>query len=168
MSPNTHTESIKTLQLPNDQLIPELLKMIRDGHTVTLPLRGNSMRPFLEDGRDKALLKGSGFVDIGDPVLAEVAPGRYVLHRIVGNTGPHYEIIVLRGDGNLRTESCHVDNIKARVAGFYRKGSNKLDSTSGLKWRIYSWWWMRLLPLRRYLLFILYPHIPARFKKKTR
>ena len=60
------------------------------------------------------------------------------------------------------------DNIKARVAGFYRKGSNKLDSTSGLKWRIYSWWWMRLLPLRRYLLFILYPHIPARFKKKTR
>ena len=99
MSPNTHTESIKTLQLPNDQLIPELLKMIRDGHTVTLPLRGNSMRPFLEDGRDKALLKGPGFVDIGDPVLAEVAPGRYVLHRIVGNTGPHYEIIVLRGDG---------------------------------------------------------------------
>ena len=164
MSPSTLTESIKTLQLPNDQLIPEILKMLHEGHTVTLPLRGNSMRPFLEDGRDKALLKRLGCVNVGDPVLAEVAPGHYVLHRIVKLSK---ERVILRGDGNLRTESCRRENLKATVGGFYRTGRKTLDSTDSLKWRIYSWWWMRLLPLRRYLLFILYPHIPARFKKKT-
>ena len=40
----------------NAQLLPEVVKMLNEGHTVTLPLKGYSMRPFLENGRDKALL----------------------------------------------------------------------------------------------------------------
>ena len=38
----------------NAQLLPEVVKMLNEGHTVTLPLKGYSMRPFLENGRDKA------------------------------------------------------------------------------------------------------------------
>ena len=153
---------IKTLQMANALLLPEVVRLLNEGHTVTLPLRGYSMRPFLENGRDKALLRKAGSINVGDPVLAEIAPGHYVLHRIVGITGEH---VTLRGDGNLGTEQCKLTDVKAIAIGFYRKGRATLDSTDSLKWRIYSWWWTRLLPLRRYLLFALHPHIPQRFKK---
>jgi hypothetical protein len=36
--------------------------------------------------------------------------------------------------------------------GFYRKNRKKLDRTDGWKWRTYSWLWMHLRPIRRYLL----------------
>ncbi len=155
---------IKTLQMANDQLLPEVIKILHEGHTVTLPLRGYSMRPFLEDGRDKALLKFVGQLFDGDVVLAEISPGHYVLHRIVGMDG---DKVTLRGDGNLNTEHCTTGDIKATAIGFYRKGRTKLDSTYGLKWRVYSWCWTRLLPIRRYLLFAMHPHIPNRFKSKN-
>ena len=61
---------------PNEQLIPEVISLIEQGHTVTLPLRGFSMRPFLEDNRDKALLTKPDRLKVGDPVLAEVRRGR--------------------------------------------------------------------------------------------
>ena len=59
----------------------------------------------------------------------------------------------LRGDGNLNTEHCRRENIHGIAEGFYRKGRNKLDSTSSRKWKVYSMIWTRLFPIRRYLLF---------------
>lgn len=141
----------KRIRIPNATLLPEVIQMIRQGHSVTLPLRGYSMRPFLEDGRDKALLVAPDNVGPSDAVLAEVAPGQYVLHRIVSMAGNR---VTLRGDGNLTDEHCALDNIKAKAIGFYRKGRHIPDSVTGHKWRIYSWWWTHLYPIRRYLLFI--------------
>ena len=60
--------------------------------------------------------------------------------------------VTLLGDGNLRTEHCKTEDIRASVEGFYRKGKEKLDRTDGKKWRAYSFIWMKLRPLRRYLL----------------
>ena len=148
--------------MANALLLPEVVKRLNEGHTVTLPLRGYSMRPFLEDGRDKALLCKPTAINIGDAVLAETFPGHYVLHRIIDIDG---QKVTLRGDGNINTEHCCLTDVKATAIGFYRKGRSQLDRTDGLKWRIYSWWWTRLLPFRRYLLFAMYPHIPNRFKR---
>ena len=138
---------MKEIQFANAVLIPEIIKLIDDGHTVTLRLKGFSMRPFLEDGRDKALLTVSP--KVGDPVLAEITPLHFVLHRIINIDG---EKVTLRGDGNLRNEECTLADIKGAVIGFYRKGREKLDRTDGKKWKIYSWFWTRLFPIRRYLL----------------
>lgn len=143
------------IRLANDKLLPEVTAMVNEGHTVTLPLRGFSMRPFLEDGRDKALLAKPTDVSVGDAVLAEVAPGRYVFHRLVKVEGDR---VTLRGDGNLGTESCRLSDIKAKGIAFYRKGRTTPDRIEGRKWRIYSYVWTRLLPIRRYLLFI-YRHL---------
>ena len=44
------------VQFANADLLPEVVTLLNEGHTVTLRLRGFSMRPFLEDNRDKALL----------------------------------------------------------------------------------------------------------------
>ena len=54
----------------NSELIPEVISLLEEGHTVTLPLRGYSMRPFLEDNRDKALLIRARDPKVGMPVLA--------------------------------------------------------------------------------------------------
>ena len=140
---------MKEIQFANAVLIPEIIKLIDDGHTVTLRLKGFSMRPFLEDGRDKALLTKPISPKVGDPVLAEITPLHFVLHRIINIDG---EKVTLRGDGNLRNEECTLSDIKGAVIGFYRKGREKLDRTDGKKWKIYSWFWTRLFPIRRYLL----------------
>ncbi len=140
---------VKEVQFANALLLPEVIKMLNEGHTVTLRLKGRSMRPFLEDNRDKALLKAVNGIKIGDPVLAEVSPDRYVLHRIVDIEG---DKVTLRGDGNIGIEQCHITDVKGMAIGFYRKGRDILDSTDDMKWKVYSWIWMRLLPVRRYLL----------------
>lgn len=148
------------MHLANEVFIPEIVKMLEEGHTVTLRLRGYSMRPFLEDNRDKALLALATDPKVGDAVLAEVAPRRYVLHRIIGIEGQH---VTLRGDGNTFEEHCQLSDVKGTVVGFYRKGRPKIDLTTGRKWKAYSYLWTRLYPIRRYLLFI-HRHL---FIKKT-
>ena len=158
-----HSETPITRQMPNHVFLPFVVERLKEGHTTTLPLRGRSMRPFLEDGRDKALLTLIDEPHVGDAVLAEITPGHFVLHRIIKMEESQ---ITLRGDGNLNNEYCTRDDLRAKAIGFYRKGRQTLDRTDGRKWRIYSWWWTRLYPIRRYLLFALHPHIPQRFKTK--
>lgn len=140
-----------TLQLPNAVLMPEVIRLLDEGHTVTLRLRGFSMRPFLENDRDKALFVKPQQIRVGDPVLAEVAPHHYVFHRIIAI---HGEEVTLRGDGNLQEEHCRLADVRGTVVGFYRKGRKRLDPIDGWKWRVYSWVWTRLFPVRRYLLAI--------------
>lgn len=141
----------RDLLLSNAEFLPEVVKLLEEGHTVTLRLRGFSMRPFLEDNRDKALIKQATAIQIGDPVLAEIAPRRFVLHRIVNINGNQ---VTLLGDGNLTPEYCTTKDVKGTVIGFYRKGRSRIELVSGRKWRMYSWIWMRLRPVRRYLLAI--------------
>ena len=140
---------LKEVELANAVLLPEIVNLMKEGHTVTLRLKGFSMRPFLEDNRDKALLTQATNPKVGDPVLAEISPKHFVLHRIIAIDGDH---VTLRGDGNLNTEHCSLKDVHGAVIGFYRKGRSKLDRTDGKKWLIYSAIWTHLFPLRRYLL----------------
>ena len=155
----------KVMYFPNDVFIPfvlEELKQVPD-KTAVINLRGNSMRPFLKNERDKAVLAlPKGPCQKGDAVLAEVSPKHFVLHRIVNIDG---DKITLRGDGNLGDEHCLASDIRAKAVGFLRKGRTTPDLTTGRKWRLYSWFWTRLYPIRRYLLFALHPHIPQALKK---
>lgn len=148
----THSDNkirVVEMQFANALLLPEIIKLLNEGHTVTLQLRGFSMRPFLEDNRDKALLTKAVNFQVGDAVLAEIGHKHYVLHRVVKISGDE---VTLRGDGNLGVERCKKEDVKAFVIGFYRKGRKKLDKTNSMKWRFYSMVWMGLLPIRRYLL----------------
>ena len=139
----------KGVKFENKTFFPIIIEEINRGHSVTINLKGRSMRPFLESDRDKAVLTRVGELRVGDPVLAEIQPGFYVLHRIVKMEG---DDVTLMGDGNLTCEYCKKADFRASVVEFYRKGSTKPDRIDGCKWRIYSWWWMHLRPFRRYLL----------------
>jgi len=145
---------IESKVFPHDVIIPEILKVLDEGHTVTIGLRGNSMRPFLRHCRDKALLRKNGAVKRGDTVLAEVGRDRYVLHRIIKIVGSE---VTLLGDGNIQCEYCDLGDVKAVVSGFYRKGRQRLDSTGGWKWKLYSFVWMNLPMIVRRIILKLTP-----------
>ncbi|ALO48044.1 S24/S26 family peptidase [Hoylesella enoeca] len=155
-----HSE-VKEIKFSNAELLPEVVRLMDEGHTVTINLRGFSMRPFLENDRDKALLTKAKEIHKGDVVLAETAPKHYVLHRIINIDGDH---ITLRGDGNLLEEHCRREDVKGFAIGFYRKGRKTIDKTNSFKWLLYSRLWTSLYPIRRYLL-AAYRHIWLRFFK---
>ena len=152
-------------RIANEILIPQIKAMIDEGRTVTFRVRGRSMRPMIEGDRDSVVLVPcTGEVKKDDIILAEVSPKRYVLHRIIKEDG---DTLTMRGDGNLvGTETFRRSDVIGRAEAFIRKGKRlNMDSR---RWKVYSFFWTRLLPLRRYLLFIIYPHIPQRFKKKRK
>ena len=131
----------------------EITRMFRQEgkKSVTFIVRGFSMRPFLEDGRDKVVLSPPREPKIGDVVLAEISEKRYALHRVIKVENGIY---TMRGDGNpLRmTEQFTQDKIIGLADGFIRKG--KFVSTDSRQWRCYSAVWNILKPLRRILLAI--------------
>lgn len=145
----------QVIELPNDILLGSIIELLAEGHTATLRVRGNSMRPFLEDRRDSIVLTAVTHINVGDPVLAEIQPGKYVFHRIIAIDG---DAVTLMGDGNVRgTEHCTKADIKANAIKLIRKG--KEYSTDGKRWLRYSRRWLRLTPMRRWLLAI-YRRIP--------
>lgn len=144
----TPTEPRK--ELPNEVLLGMARDDIRRGHTATIPVKGYSMRPFLEHCRDKVKLIRPDRIAVGDAVLAEISPGHYVLHRIIYIDGPR---LTLMGDGNVRgTEHCTRADVAGVVTEYIRPRRTLQAADPQLVRRIRLW--RRLLPLRRYLLFI--------------
>lgn len=137
-------------EIPNAVLLGMARDMIREGHTATISVKGYSMRPFLEHLRDRVILDAPSELHVGDAVLAEISPDHYVLHRIIRLEG---DIVTLMGDGNVRgTESCRRSEVAGVVTHYLRPNRTLLASDPALVRRIRMW--RRLLPVRRYLLYI--------------
>lgn len=137
---------------PNPLYVASIRELINEGRTVEFPVRGWSMRIFVEHERDKAVLVPCQpeQLKVGDVVLAHIGNEVYVLHRIIAAQD---EQLTLMGDGNVQgTESCTRNDVVALVAAFRRKGKSQLDYVTSRKWRVYSKVWVSLLPIRRYLL----------------
>ncbi len=140
---------MQKLSVENSIFLPQVVQLIQEGHKATIIARGNSMRPFIEDGRDKLVFGKVDNLKVGDVILAEVEEGHFVCHRIEAiNDG----IVTMRGDGNVEgTEIFPVANVRAKLLQVVRKGRTyTLDNSSA--WKCYSLVWPKLLPMRRYLL----------------
>ena len=136
--------------IPNEVLLPEVARLISEGHTVTLTVRGNSMNPFLVDRRDSIVLGSFAEADLqpGIAVLARESTGRIVFHRIISRRG---SVLTLQVDGNLRaTEQADTADVMGIMLSAIRK--DKEYPCSGRTWQRYSYWWMKLTPVRRWLL----------------
>jgi hypothetical protein len=147
------SEPIRQKRVNNHLFMQEIRRMFNEEgkKSVTFVVRGYSMRPFLEDARDKVVLIPPCTPKKGDVVLAEISEKRYALHRVIKVENGIY---TMRGDGNpLRmTEQFTQDKIIGLADGFIRKG--KFVSTDSRQWRCYSAVWNILKPLRRILLAI--------------
>lgn len=148
------------VELSNAVFLGEVKKLVAEGHDVTLRVKGVSMRPFLEDQRDKIVLTRITLTpQVGDAVLAEIAPGKYVYHRIIDLVGGE---VTLKGDGNVRcTERCHVSHVVAATKQLIRK--DKIYLPEGKLWRCYSALWPKW-PLARRILLAIHRRLPATWR----
>ena len=135
----------------DNDVIEEAVRLVQEGVTVTFPVTGQSMLPFIIGGKESVILHRPGLIDVGDVVLAWVDGNRYVVHRIIKLD---YDRVTLMGDGNVAvTEHCLLKDVKARVTHVVRAANKKRDVYS--RWRVRAatlWYWLR--PIRRYLLAI--------------
>ena len=144
-------------------MMAEIRPLISEGKTVSICAKGYSMNPFIMHMRDHITLGPWTDEDIrkGAVVLVKDIRGHYVLHRIIKREGNK---ITLMGDGNIGIkETAHVNEIVGLMTGGTKKG--RTYSVKSLRWRLYSWFWKMLTPVRRYPLALwrrLHPQQPLR------
>ena len=129
-------------------MMEEIRQMIALGMTVTITAKGNSMNPFIVHLRDQLTLGPWKDEDIrkGTVALVKDSNGNYLIHRIIHRDE---KTVTLLGDGNIQyTEQAALNDIIGIMHSVTRKRCTL--KTSGIIWRIYSWFWMALTPVRRY------------------
>jgi hypothetical protein len=138
----------KTLIINKALMMEDIRQLISEGRSVTITAKGNSMNPFIVDGRDQITLSPFKDEDLrrGCVSLVRDVRGEYLLHRVIRRDG---DMITLLGDGNLRiTAKAHVSEVIALMHSIERKG--RTISAESLLWKVCSWIWMSLQPVRRY------------------
>lgn len=137
-------------ELPNDAWLGEVSQMLREGKPYAIFVKGYSMRPFIEHTRDRVFLEKRDNYEVGDAVLAQIAPGHYVLHRIIEKQGDN---LTLQGDGNVKgVEQCLLQDVSGVVTRYIRPNRTISADDPKLIRRIKLW--RKLRPIRKYLLFI--------------
>lgn len=141
---------MQRVTMPNHIMLPEVERLLNNGTTVTMRVKGNSMLPFIVGDRDSVVLAPARQPHRGDIVLARLADNRYVVHRILSLNG---DSVTLRGDGNLiGTERCTTADICGKVIKIIRDGKY-VDTDTAMERRKAALW-ETALPIRRYLLAI--------------
>ena len=140
-----------TITHDDAEVMSEVVRLVAEGVSVTLPVNGMSMLPFIIGGRESVVLQKPTALREGQVVLAWVDGTRYVVHRIIGIDGEH---ITLMGDGNLvGTEHCTAADVKGVVTHVMDAQERMRDLYSWhRRWAARLWRWLR--PVRRYLLAI--------------
>ena len=144
MQRNHHT-------MTDNEIIKEAIQLVEDGVSVTLPVNGGSMLPFIIGGWESVVLHRPEQPKPGDVVLAWVDSCRYVVHRIIRIDG---DSVTLMGDGNLvGTERCSLNDIKA-VATHVVDDKDRMRYLYSRRRKLAAKIWLRLRFMRRLLLAI--------------
>ena len=144
-------------------MMQEISRLISEGKTISISAKGYSMNPFIVHMKDQITL-GSWTDDQikkGAVVLVKDVRGCYIIHRIIKREG---NVLTLMGDGNIGIiETAYVEDIIALMHAVIKKG--RTYSVNSLSWRLYSWFWKLLTPVRHYPLAVwrrLHPQQPLR------
>jgi hypothetical protein len=132
-------------------IIEEAIRLVDEGVSVTLPVNGQSMLPFIIGGKESVILQKPVEPKVGDVVLAWVEGCRFVVHRIISISGNN---VTLMGDGNIiGTEQCTLSDVKA-IATHVVSADEKIRDLNN-PWRLLATrLWFQLRPVRRYILAI--------------
>lgn len=122
-----------------------LEEMIRNGETVSVPISGYSMNPFLADKRDHVMVKQPDWpLKRGDIVLYRRRNGQFILHRIWKIRADGYYIV---GDGQTIIEGpISRSQIIGKVIRIKRKG--QWINEQNRIWRFFETIWIRIVPIR--------------------
>ena len=144
---------MQTLTKDNDILLSGVEAFIKEGRSVILKARGQSMLPFIFPERDSVQLEKAESLSVGDIVLVRLyrsASPYYVMHRIIRIEDG---VFTMMGDGNISgVEKFRRENVIAKVTAIVSEDgkSRKVEKASV---------WRALRPVRRYLL-AFYRRIP--------
>lgn len=137
--------------MTDEIIIHEAIRLVDEGVSVTFPVKGYSMLPFIIGGRESVILQRPLTVRLGDVVLAWVDDCRYVVHRVIGIEG---ERVILMGDGNIvGVEHCLLGDVKALATHVVDAKGRKHDLYAPWRQRASRLWW-QMRPVRRYILAI--------------
>ena len=135
--------------LPNNEILADVIKLLNEGQRVTLPVKGNSMLPFIIGGVESVELVKPESVKVGDVVLAWINGNRYVVHRVIRIDGDRVQLM---GDGNLGgDERCSLQEVSGRADYVIGKDGRKRYLYSPWRVRGSRLWW-KLRPVRRIIL----------------
>jgi len=143
-------------KVSDEVIMSEAIRLVDEGVSVTFPVKGRSMLPFIVGGRDSVILEKPTEIRKGDVVLAYVESENredrhYVVHRIISLDGDR---VTLMGDGNLALhEYCNRSDVCAKIS-LVVKPNGKRRSLDSFLFRFFAKVWFALLPFRRYLLWI--------------
>ena len=129
-------------------MISEISKLISEGRIVTITAKGYSMNPFIVHMKDQLSLGPweDHMIRKGAVVLVKDHRGAFVLHRIISRNGDQ---IRLMGDGNIGIiETASTADIIGLMTCVTKK--RRTYKTDGLTWRLYSWFWQLITPIKRY------------------
>ena len=132
--------------------LEQIIDSLRHGQQVTFTATGQSMLPFIRGGRDEVTVSPRQNYAVGDIVLALTHPdGKPVLHRIYATTPDGFQLM---GDANLtRREQCTRADVLGAVSEIIHPCGHAVSCLSPHH-RRRARLWRRLLPIRRYLLWI--------------
>lgn len=132
------------------QYLDTLCQMLRQGvKTVSVPVAGSSMVPFLTDGDTAYLEQPTTPIRRGDIVLYTRSTGRYVLHRVYRVCRDGSFLMV----GDAQTQLEHIpsrNQIHARVTAVVHRG--KHVTPGSIRWWAYRHIWLLLRPFRPQLM----------------
>ena len=91
------------LELSNELFFAEVEQLISQGERVTITIKGNSMRPWLQNSKHKVIVKplADSILQCGDIALFRYK-GKHILHRVVKIEN---DKITFSGDGNIGIKS---------------------------------------------------------------
>lgn len=149
---------MQNMNISNEDLFGEVTSLLREGRSVTIPVKGSSMAPFIIEGKDSVVLEGIEActpegqelrkANVGDIVLFK-ANGKYYLHRILRIEN---DVAEIQGDGILHSkEQCATRRILGRVTAVIKNGEKQVNVNS-FAYRLKIRVWLSLHPCRRILL----------------
>lgn len=127
--------------------LDRITSLLTETDGAAIPVAGNSMEPFLKDGRDQVYLvapEQNAVYQAGEIVLFKRPNGQYVLHRIV-MAGEKQ--LMIRGDNQMDAEPVKTEQIKARAIRARR--NDRWITPESMVWKFFAGPWNRALWLRK-------------------
>lgn len=129
----------------NSNYISALIEIAKEGNEVSVNVFGNSMAPFLRDGRDVIVIgKKPKRFKKGDMAFFKRASGEYIMHRIyrIDNKGFYFV-----GDSQLTVEGpIELQRVLSKVVRVKRKG--KWIKDGDFIWEFFRIVWIRTVKFR--------------------
>lgn len=137
----------RIVSLSADQLFTLTEECVKNGQSVRVTVKGNSMSPFLRSEVDSVELAAADFDTLsqGDIVLIRRATGEYILHRVFKKNNNYFSIL---GDAQTIPEGpIYKEQLLAKVISIWR--GDVSISCSSFVWQTVGILWINALTLRK-------------------